>query len=85
MVADFHRNLLKGGVFIYPPTAKAPKGKLRLLFECIPMGYIAIQAGGAATTGVQSILDVEPTEIHQRVPIVMGSKNMVEKVLSFGF
>ncbi|MCG9880705.1 MAG: class 1 fructose-bisphosphatase [Bacteroidia bacterium] len=85
MVADFHRNLLKGGVFIYPPTAKAPNGKLRLLFECIPMGYIAIQAGGDATTGKQSILDVEPTEIHQRVPIVMGSKNMVEKVLSFGF
>lgn len=85
MVADFHRNLLKGGVFIYPPTAKAPNGKLRLLFECIPMGYIAIQAGGEATTGKQSILEVEPTEIHQRVPIVMGSKNMVEKVLSFGF
>ena len=85
MVADFHRNLLKGGVFIYPPTAKAPNGKLRLLFECIPMGYIAIQAGGEATTGSQSILDVEPTEIHQRVPIVMGTKNMVEKVISFGF
>jgi fructose-1,6-bisphosphatase I len=85
MVADFHRNLLKGGVFIYPPTAKSPNGKLRLLFECIPMGYIAIQAGGEATTGSQSILDVEPTEIHQRVPIVMGSKNMVEKVVSFGF
>jgi len=85
MVADFHRNLLKGGVFIYPPTAKAPNGKLRLLFECIPMGYIAIQAGGLATTGAQSILEVEPTEIHQRVPIVMGSKNMVEKVVSFGF
>ena len=85
MVADFHRNLLKGGVFIYPPTAKSPKGKLRLLFECIPMGYIAIQAGGLATTGAQSILEVEPTEIHQRVPIVMGSKNMVEKVVSFGF
>lgn len=85
MVADFHRNLLKGGVFIYPPTAKSPNGKLRLLFECIPMGYIAIQAGGLATTGAQSILEVEPTEIHQRVPIVMGSKNMVEKVVSFGF
>jgi fructose-1,6-bisphosphatase I len=85
MVADFHRNLLKGGVFIYPPTAKSPNGKLRLLFECIPMGYIAIQAGGLATTGSHSILDVEPTEIHQRVPIVMGSKNMVEKVVSFGF
>lgn len=85
MVADFHRNLLKGGVFIYPPTAKAPNGKLRLLFECIPMGYIAIQAGGEATTGKQNILEVEPTEIHQRVPIVMGSKNMVEKVISFGF
>jgi len=84
MVADFHRNLLKGGVFIYPPTAKAPNGKLRLLFECIPMSFIAEQAGGIATTGTTRVLDVEPTEIHQRVPVVMGSANMVNKVLEFG-
>lgn len=74
MVADFHRNLLKGGVFIYPPTAKSPNGKLRLLFEGIPMSYIAEQAGGLATTSTMRILDVEPTKIHQRVPIIMGSK-----------
>ncbi len=83
MVADFHRNLLKGGVFIYPPTAKSPKGKLRLMFECIPMSFIAEQAGGISTTGVQRVLDVEPTEIHQRVPVIMGSANMVNKVLEF--
>jgi fructose-1,6-bisphosphatase I len=83
MVADFHRNLLKGGVFIYPPTAKSPNGKLRLLFEGIPMSYIAEQAGGLATTSTMRILDVEPTKIHQRVPIIMGSKNMVNKVLEF--
>lgn len=83
MVADFHRNLLKGGVFIYPPTAKSPKGKLRLMFECIPMSFIAEQAGGISTTGAQRVLDVEPTEIHQRVPVIMGSANMVNKVLDF--
>ena len=83
MVADFHRNLLKGGVFIYPPTAKSPNGKLRLLFEGIPMSYIAEQAGGLATTSTMRILDVEPTKIHQRVPIIMGSKNMVNKVIEF--
>ena len=83
MVADFHRNLLKGGVFIYPPTAKSPNGKLRLLFEGIPMSFIAEQAGGLATTGTTRILDVEPTAIHQRVPIIMGSKNMVNKVVEF--
>ena len=83
MSRDFHRNLLKGGVFIYPPTAKAPNGKLRLLFECIPMSFIAEQAGGIATTGIMRVLDVEPTEIHQRVPVIMGSANMVKKVLEF--
>ncbi len=83
MVADFHRNLLKGGVFIYPPTAKAPNGKLRLMFECIPMAFIAEQAGGKATTGTERILDVDPSEIHQRVPAIMGSKNMVDMVLEF--
>lgn len=83
MVADFHRNLLKGGVFIYPPTAKAPKGKLRLMFECIPMSFIAEQAGGKSTTGKERILDIEPNELHQRVPVIMGSENMVNRVAEF--
>ncbi|MFY8107836.1 MAG: class 1 fructose-bisphosphatase [Bacteroidia bacterium] len=84
MVADFHRNLLKGGVFIYPPTAKAPNGKLRLLFECIPMAFISEQAGGKATVGDGSrILDVIPEKLHQRVPAIMGSANMVDKLEDF--
>ncbi len=84
MVADFHRNLLKGGVFIYPPTAKAPNGKLRLLFECIPMAFISEQAGGKATIGDGSrILDVIPEKLHQRVPAIMGSANMVDKLEDF--
>ncbi len=83
MVADLHRNLLKGGIFIYPPTAKSPKGKLRLLFECIPMAFIVEQAGGMANTGTQRILDIEPKELHQRVPIYIGSENMVMKALEF--
>ncbi|MCU0441313.1 MAG: class 1 fructose-bisphosphatase [Bacteroidia bacterium] len=83
MVADLHRNLLKGGIFIYPPTAKAPNGKLRLMFECIPMAFIVEQAGGIATTGKQRVLDIQPTELHQRVPIFIGSENMVKKALTF--
>lgn len=83
MVADVHRNLIKGGIFIYPATSKAPNGKLRLLYECNPMAFILEQAGGIATTGEKRILEVEPTELHQRVPTVLGSKNMVEKFLSF--
>jgi fructose-1,6-bisphosphatase I len=83
MVADFHRNLIKGGIFIYPETTKAPNGKLRILYECNPMAYIMEQAGGIATTGKQRIMDVELTELHQRVPCIMGSKNMVEKMLTF--
>ncbi len=83
MVADFHRNLIKGGIFIYPETTKAPNGKLRILYECNPMAFIMEQAGGIATTGKQRIMDVELTELHQRVPCIMGSKNMVEKMLTF--
>ncbi len=83
MVADLHRNLLKGGVFIYPPTAKAPNGKLRLMFECNPMAFIVEQAGGIATTGKERIMDIEPAELHQRVPIFIGSENMVKKALEF--
>lgn len=83
MVADFHRNMLKGGVFIYPSTASAPNGKLRLLYECNPMAYIAEQAGGRATTGYNRIMDIEPTELHQRVPIFVGSEHMVKKAEEF--
>jgi fructose-1,6-bisphosphatase I len=83
MVADFHRNLLKGGIFIYPPTAKAPNGKLRLLYECNPMAFIMEQAGGKATTSTQRILDIQPEALHQRVPIFIGSGNMVDKAVEF--
>jgi len=82
MVADIHRNLIKGGVFCYPATAGSPKGKLRLIYECNPMAFIVEQAGGIATTGHERILDIKPSQLHQRVPALMGSKNMVNKVLA---
>jgi fructose-1,6-bisphosphatase I len=78
MVADFHRNLLYGGVFIYPADTKHTNGKLRLLYECSPLAWLAEQAGGAATTGDRSILDVKPEGLHQRTPIVIGNKQEVE-------
>ena len=78
LVADFHRTLLKGGVFLYPPTAGYPNGKLRLLYEANPLAFIAEQAGGAAVTGACCVLDVEPCDIHQRVPFVVGGKEEVE-------
>lgn len=81
MVADIHRNLIKGGVFCYPATSGSPNGKLRLLYECNPMAFIVEQAGGIATTGYERIMEIQPTELHQRVPALMGSKNMVGKVL----
>lgn len=83
LVADFHRNMLKGGIYIYPPTAKDPKGKLRLMYECNALAFIAEQAGGSATDGKQRILDIQPTELHQRTPFYVGSKNMVEKAMSY--
>lgn len=83
MVADFHRNMIKGGIFIYPETTKAPKGKLRLLYECNPMAFLMEQAGGIAHTGKKRIMEVEPKELHQRVPTILGSSNMVNKLLSF--
>lgn len=79
LVADFHRNLLKGGIYIYPCTAKAPEGKLRLLYECNALAFIAEQAGGVATNGYRRILEIKPVELHQRCPFFIGSKNMVEK------
>lgn len=83
LVADFHRNLLGGGVFCYPANAKSPRGKLRLLYEANPLAFIAEQAGGAATDGYGSILDVEPTELHQRTPLYIGSKAEVDLVSEF--
>ncbi|WP_140937927.1 class 1 fructose-bisphosphatase [Sphingobacterium lumbrici] len=83
MVADIHRNLIKGGVFIYPQTSNHPEGKLRLMYECNPMAFIIEQAGGKASTGTTAILDIQPHLLHQRVPIVIGSKEMVEQVENF--
>lgn len=81
MVADVHRTLLKGGVFLYPAMRKAPQGKLRLLYECNPMALLAEQAGGSAATGRERILDLAPREVHQRAPIVLGSPAEVEAVV----
>lgn len=83
LVSDFHRNMIKGGIYIYPSTSKDPKGKLRLLYECNPMAFIAEQSGGKASDGFQRILDIKPTELHQRVPFFCGSKSMVEKAEAF--
>ncbi|MGS0628241.1 MULTISPECIES: class 1 fructose-bisphosphatase [Photorhabdus] len=83
LVADFHRNLLKGGIYIYPSTASHPSGKLRLLYECNPMAFLAEQAGGKASDGANRILDIVPSKLHQRVPFFVGSKSMVEKAESF--
>ena len=81
MVADMHRTLIKGGIFMYPADKQSPKGKLRLQYECNPMAFLVEAAGGTASTGNGSVLDVTPTELHQRVPIYIGSKNMVAKAL----
>lgn len=78
-VADFHRNLLKGGIFIYPPTAKAPNGKLRLLYEVNPLAFLIEQAGGRATDGKNRVLEIQPVDLHQRCPLFIGSENMVRK------
>jgi fructose-1,6-bisphosphatase I len=78
LVADFHRNLLGGGVFCYPPNKKSPGGKLRLLYEANPLAFICEQAGGAACDGTQRVLDVQPTELHQRIPLFIGSKRDVD-------
>ncbi len=83
LVSDFHRNMIKGGIYMYPPSSKAPNGKLRLLYECNPMAFIAEQAGGKASDGKRRVMDIEPTELHQRVPFYCGSKNMVDKVEEF--
>jgi len=79
MVADLHRSLIKGGIFIYPVTARAPNGKLRLVYECNPMAFIVEQAGGKASNGYQRIMELNVDDMHQRSAIVIGSMNMVAK------
>jgi len=83
LVSDFHRNMIKGGIYIYPSTSKNPDGKLRLLYECNPMAFLAERAGGKASNGFERILDIVPTELHQRVPFFCGNKEMVEKAEKF--
>jgi fructose-1,6-bisphosphatase I len=79
LVSDFHRNLLRGGIYLYPGNMKNPDGKLRLMYECVPVAFLAEQAGGKASNGFRRILDIQPEQIHQRSPLFIGSKNMVEK------
>jgi len=83
LVSDFHRNMIKGGVYLYPPTSKHPNGKLRLLYECNPMAFLAEQAGGRASDGYRDILDIQPTELHQRTPFYVGNKEMVDRIEEF--
>ncbi|MEX2512618.1 MAG: class 1 fructose-bisphosphatase [Cyclobacteriaceae bacterium] len=83
LVADFHRNLLKGGIYLYPSTSKAPQGKIRLLYEANALAFLAEEAGGSASDGYQRILDIEPEMLHQRTPIFIGSKKMVKKLQEF--
>ena len=83
MVADMHRTLIKGGIFIYPADKSSPNGKLRLQYECNPMAFIIEAAGGKASWGGGNILDIHPTQLHQRTPIFIGSKNMVGKAVEF--
>jgi fructose-1,6-bisphosphatase I len=83
LVSDIHRNMIKGGIYIYPKSSKVANGKLRLLYECSPMAFIVEQAGGKASDGFRRIMDIEPTELHERVPFFCGSKKMVEKAEEF--
>jgi len=83
LVADFHRNMLKGGIFMYPSTAKSPNGKLRLLYECNPVSWIIEQAGGKASDGYTRILEKQPKTLHERTPLFIGSSNMVTMVEAF--
>jgi len=77
LVADFHRTLLRGGIFLYPADSRSPEGKLRLIYEASPLAFIAEQAGGRATDGAQAILDIVPRELHQRIPLIIGSADLV--------
>ncbi len=83
LVSDFHRNLIKGGIFMYPNTSKNPKGKLRLLYECNPISFICEQAGGLAIDGEENVLDIQPEALHQRIPFYCGSEKMVNQLQTF--
>ena len=83
LVADFHRNMLKGGIYIYPNTNAAPTGRLRLLYECSPLAWIIEEAGGKASDGFKRIMDIKANDLHQRVPFFIGSTEMVEKAEKF--
>jgi fructose-1,6-bisphosphatase I len=80
MVSDVHRNLIRGGIFLYPGTKERPNGKLRLLYECNPLAYMIEVAGGKATDGSQRILDKVPTQLHERTPFFIGSLKMMEEL-----
>ena len=82
LVADFHRNLLKGGIFLYPGDRKSPEGKLRLMYEANPLGFVAEQAGGAASSGRQRIMDIQPEKLHQRTPLILGNRDVVEQTVA---
>ena len=83
LVSDFHRNMIKGGIFLYPQTAKNPNGKLRLLYECNPIAFICEQAGGLAINGEKNILDIQPKELHERTPFYCGSEKMIQQFQKF--
>ncbi|MGB0198860.1 MAG: class 1 fructose-bisphosphatase [Flavobacteriaceae bacterium] len=83
LISDFHRNLIKGGIYLYPSTQQNPNGKLRLLYECNPIAFLAEQAGGKASDGYRHILDIKPQELHQRVPFYCGNLEMVNKLESY--
>ena len=83
LVADFHRNLLKGGIFLYPGLLNKPKGKLRLLYEANPMAFIAEQAGGLASNGLERILQVKPKALHECTPLFIGSEKEILNLISF--
>ena len=82
LVADFHRNLLKGGIFLYPGDSKSPQGKLRLMYEANPLGFVAEQAGGAAYSHDRRILDIDPETLHQRTPLILGNRAEVEQAVA---
>ena len=83
LVADFHRNLIKGGIYLYPSNSTSPNGKLRLLYECSPLAFLIEQAGGKATNGLKRIMDIVPSELHQREPFFIGSTNMINQLTAF--
>ena len=80
LVADFHRNLLKGGIYLYPADRKTPSGKLRLLYEGIPFAYLSEQAGGYASDGSRDVLEIVPDQLHQRIPFFVGNREDVERL-----